>query len=89
METDKLNPTSSNGVVSIGPQKLRPRHGRNSGHTRRSTKGQWTPEEDEILCNPVQRCMGKNWKKIECFKDQTDVQVAESFKSGMYQSSVV
>ncbi|KAM7493256.1 hypothetical protein LguiB_027865 [Lonicera macranthoides] len=75
METDKLNPTSSNGAVSIGPQKLRPLHGRTSGPTRRSTKGQWTPEEDEILCNAVQRFKGKNWKKIaECFKDRTDVQ---------------
>ncbi|XP_022962304.1 transcription factor MYB3R-1 [Cucurbita moschata] len=48
---------------------------RTSGPTRRSTKGQWTAEEDEILRKAVQRFKGKNWKKIaECFKDRTDVQ---------------
>ncbi|KAA8525293.1 hypothetical protein F0562_007148 [Nyssa sinensis] len=74
MESDRTNITSSNGV-SDGYQKMRPLHGRTSGPTRRSTKGQWTAEEDEILCNAVQRFNGKNWKKIaECFKDRTDVQ---------------
>ncbi|XP_041019337.1 transcription factor MYB3R-1 isoform X3 [Juglans microcarpa x Juglans regia] len=58
-----------------GDQKTRPLHGRTSGPTRRSTKGQWTPEEDEVLQKAVQRFKGKNWKKIaECFKDRTDVQ---------------
>ncbi|CAN0907093.1 Transcription factor MYB3R-4 [Linum grandiflorum] len=48
---------------------------RTSGPTRRSTKGQWTAEEDEILRQAVHRFKGKNWKKIaECFKDRTDVQ---------------
>ncbi|PPD99326.1 hypothetical protein GOBAR_DD03648 [Gossypium barbadense] len=48
---------------------------RTSGPTRRSTKGQWTAEEDDILSKAVQRFKGKNWKKIaECFKDRTDVQ---------------
>lgn len=56
-------------------QRQRPLHGRMSGPTRRSTKGQWTPEEDAILCRAVQRFKGKNWKKIaECFPDRTDVQ---------------
>ncbi|XP_028554395.1 transcription factor MYB3R-4 isoform X2 [Dendrobium catenatum] len=50
-------------------------HGRITGPKRRSTKGQWTPEEDEILCNAVHHYHGKNWKKIaECFPDRTDVQ---------------
>ncbi|KAJ6674099.1 MYB PROTEIN-RELATED [Salix viminalis] len=50
-------------------------HGRTSGPARRSTKGQWKAEEDEILRKAVQRFKGKNWKKIaECFKDRTDVQ---------------
>ncbi|XP_043724473.1 transcription factor MYB3R-1-like isoform X2 [Telopea speciosissima] len=54
---------------------MRPLHGRTSGPTRRSTKGQWTPEEDELLHKAVQRFKGRNWKKIaECFKDRTDVQ---------------
>ncbi|CBI28055.3 unnamed protein product, partial [Vitis vinifera] len=56
-------------------QKMRALHGRTTGPTRRSTKGQWTAEEDELLCKAVQRFKGKNWKKIaECFKDRTDVQ---------------
>ncbi|KAF4348425.1 hypothetical protein F8388_015736 [Cannabis sativa] len=56
-------------------QKNRALNGRTSGPTRRSTKGQWTPEEDETLRRAVQRFKGKNWKKIaECFKDRTDVQ---------------
>ncbi|KAL0891424.1 hypothetical protein Bca101_015407 [Brassica carinata] len=50
-------------------------HGRPCGPARRSTKGQWTAEEDEVLCKAVERFQGKNWKKIaECFKDRTDVQ---------------
>ncbi|XP_058785143.1 transcription factor MYB3R-1-like isoform X2 [Vicia villosa] len=56
-------------------QKIRPLHGRTTGPTRRSTKGNWTAEEDEILRKAVERFKGKNWKKIaECFKDRTDVQ---------------
>ncbi|ONK67071.1 uncharacterized protein A4U43_C06F15360 [Asparagus officinalis] len=56
-------------------QRQRPLRGRISGPTRRSTKGQWTAEEDAILCRAVQRFKGKNWKKIaECFPDRTDVQ---------------
>ncbi|XP_033135239.1 transcription factor MYB3R-1 isoform X1 [Brassica rapa] len=54
---------------------LQGKHGRTCGPTRRSTKGQWTPEEDEVLCKAVERFQGKNWKKIaECVKDRTDVQ---------------
>ncbi|CAH8326488.1 unnamed protein product [Eruca vesicaria subsp. sativa] len=50
-------------------------HGRTYGPARRSTKGQWTPEEDEVLCKAVERFQGKNWKKIaESFKDRSDVQ---------------
>ncbi|XP_019414938.1 PREDICTED: myb-related protein 3R-1-like [Lupinus angustifolius] len=71
MESDKKIPSPSDGSV----QKGRALHGRTSGPTRRSTKGQWTAEEDEILCKAVERFKGKNWKKIaECFKDRTDVQ---------------
>ncbi|KFK25413.1 myb-related protein 3r-1-like [Arabis alpina] len=51
------------------------RHGRTSGPARRSTRGQWTAEEDEILRKAVHSFKGKNWKKIaEYFKDRTDVQ---------------
>ncbi|KAK1407970.1 hypothetical protein QVD17_39598 [Tagetes erecta] len=65
---------SSNGP-NKGLEKMRSLNGRTSGPTRRSTKGQWSAEEDEILCKAVQQFNGKNWKKIaECFKDRTDVQ---------------
>ncbi|XP_028781238.1 transcription factor MYB3R-1-like isoform X2 [Neltuma alba] len=74
MESDRTTHASSDGL-SDGAQKIRALHGRTTGPTRRSTKGQWTPEEDEILRMAVQRFKGKNWKKIaECFKDRTDVQ---------------
>ncbi|KAJ6697972.1 MYB PROTEIN-RELATED [Salix purpurea] len=63
------------GLVSEGIPRPKLLHGRTSGPSRRSTKGQWTAEEDEILRKAVQRFKGKNWKKIaECFKDRTDVQ---------------
>ncbi|XP_042438443.1 transcription factor MYB3R-1-like isoform X5 [Zingiber officinale] len=56
-------------------QRLRSLNGRTTGPTRRSTKGQWTTEEDTILCRAVQHFKGKNWKMIaECFPDRTDVQ---------------
>lgn len=54
---------------------LPPVHGRTGGPTRRSSKGGWTPEEDEVLRRAVQLLKGKNWKKIaEFFTDRTDVQ---------------
>ncbi|XVF89206.1 hypothetical protein PTKIN_Ptkin19aG0111500 [Pterospermum kingtungense] len=76
MEGDRTISTLSVGLSNNdGAQRMRALHGRTSGPTRRSTKGQWTTEEDEILCKAVQRFKGKNWKKIaECFKDRTDVQ---------------
>ncbi|XVF48525.1 hypothetical protein PTKIN_Ptkin03bG0197700 [Pterospermum kingtungense] len=76
MEGDRTVSTPSVGLsTSDGAQRMRALHGRTSGPTRRSTKGQWTAEEDEILHKAVQRFKGKNWKKIaECFKDRTDVQ---------------
>ncbi|KAH1110365.1 hypothetical protein GLYMA_04G080600v4 [Glycine max] len=74
MEGDQTILAASEGVIE-GVQKIRSLNGRTTGPTRRSTKGQWTPEEDEILRKAVQRFKGKNWKKIaECFKDRTDVQ---------------
>lgn len=49
--------------------------GRSSGPTRRSSKGGWTPEEDEVLRRAVQCFRGKNWKRIaELLKDRSDVQ---------------
>ncbi|XP_027333780.1 transcription factor MYB3R-1-like isoform X2 [Abrus precatorius] len=74
MDSERNIPPPSLGHVD-GVQKVRALHGRTTGPTRRSTKGQWTPEEDDILRKAVQRFKGKNWKKIaECFKDRTDVQ---------------
>ncbi|XP_042059906.1 transcription factor MYB3R-1-like [Salvia splendens] len=75
MESDRTGNNNPSDVAKNGLQRARPLHGRTSGPTRRSTKGQWTAEEDEILRMAVQRFKGKNWKKIaECFKDRTDVQ---------------
>ncbi|KAE8664406.1 Myb-related protein 3R-1 [Hibiscus syriacus] len=76
MEGDITISTPSAGLSnSDGAKRMRPIHGRTTGPTRRSTKGQWTAEEDEILSKAVQHFKGKNWKKIaECFKDRTDVQ---------------
>ncbi|KAL2517699.1 Myb-related protein 3R-1 [Abeliophyllum distichum] len=74
MESNTTSTTPSDGSRDC-LQRVQTLHGRTSGPTRRSTKGQWTPEEDEILRMAVQRFKGKNWKKIaECFKDRTDVQ---------------
>ncbi|XP_062098781.1 transcription factor MYB3R-1-like [Humulus lupulus] len=74
MDGDRRITNPSNGLGN-NIQKNRALNGRTSGPTRRSTKGQWTPEEDETLRRAVQRFKGKNWKKIaECFKDRTDVQ---------------
>ncbi|XP_008800072.2 transcription factor MYB3R-1-like [Phoenix dactylifera] len=71
--------TSTSSAVQGGRgdeiQRQRSFHGRTTGPTRRSTRGQWTPEEDAILRRAVQKFRGKNWKKIaECFPDRTDVQ---------------
>eukprot|EP01018_Ginkgo_biloba_P033287 Gb_27076 [translate_table: standard] len=75
---DKRNAASSSSLSDSSDsalQKLPPVHGRTSGPTRRSSKGGWTPEEDEILRRAVQCFKGKNWKKIaEFFPDRTDVQ---------------
>ncbi|BBM97824.1 protein Mp3R-MYB1 [Marchantia polymorpha subsp. ruderalis] len=68
---------SSSGAESEDDaiHQLPPVHGRTGGPTRRSSKGGWTPEEDEILRRAVQCFKGKNWKKIaEFFQDRTDVQ---------------
>ncbi|XP_042488182.1 transcription factor MYB3R-1-like isoform X2 [Macadamia integrifolia] len=86
MASDRIQGATSAEVTEIlvtvpfdgssdGVQRMRPMHGRTSGPTRRSTKGQWTSEEDELLRKAVQLFKGRNWKKIaECFKDRTDVQ---------------
>ncbi|WVZ97095.1 hypothetical protein U9M48_042656 [Paspalum notatum var. saurae] len=58
------------GVVSKEPQKGRLPNGRTTGPARRSSKGNWTPEEDDILRKAVETYNGKNWKKI----GRTDVQ---------------
>ncbi|KAE9599458.1 hypothetical protein Lal_00039549 [Lupinus albus] len=74
MDGDRKIPVPSDQPID-GVQKTRALQGRTTGPTRRSTKGHWTPEEDDILRKAVQRFKGKNWKKIaEFFKDRTDVQ---------------
>ncbi|KAG2615672.1 hypothetical protein PVAP13_3NG044400 [Panicum virgatum] len=57
------------------PRKGRLPNGRITGPARRSSKGNWTAEEDDILRKAVETYKGKNWKKIaECFPGRTDVQ---------------
>ncbi|KAG2389966.1 Transcription factor [Vigna angularis] len=74
MDSDRSVSAPSHGQVD-GTQRVKALHGRTTGPTRRSTKGQWTLEEDDILRKAVEKFKGKNWKKIaECFKDRTDVQ---------------
>ena len=54
---------------------LPPVVGKMGAPKRKSSKGGWTSEEDEILRRAVQQCDGKNWKKIaEYFTDRSDVQ---------------
>ncbi|KAJ7962331.1 MYB family protein [Quillaja saponaria] len=49
--------------------------GRIRGPTRRSTKGGWTEDEDELLTFAVKKLNGKNWKRIaENVPGRTDVQ---------------
>ncbi|XP_057976583.1 uncharacterized protein LOC131163822 isoform X2 [Malania oleifera] len=48
---------------------------RMTGPTRRSTKGGWTEEEDNLLTDVVKKFNGKNWKKIaKYFHTRSDVQ---------------
>ncbi|GMH22723.1 hypothetical protein Nepgr_024566 [Nepenthes gracilis] len=50
-------------------------HGRLSGPTKRSSRGGWTEEEDNLLAAVVKKYHGKNWKKIaEHIPGRTDVQ---------------
>lgn len=64
-------------LTGPGPAPLRPRAPRRKvgGPTRKSAKGGWTLEEDELLRRAVQAHDGKNWKRIaDYFTDRTDVQ---------------
>ncbi|KAF2304468.1 hypothetical protein GH714_031851 [Hevea brasiliensis] len=84
MESDKSISAPSDGH-SEGVQRIRPLHGRTSGPARRSTKGQWTAEEDEICARLFSVSKERTGKRLspncniglfvaECFKDRTDVQ---------------
>jgi transcription factor MYB, plant len=45
------------------------------GAVRKSTKGGWTKEEDEILIQSVKENQAKNWKKVsECLDGRTPIQ---------------
>ncbi|KAH7435843.1 hypothetical protein KP509_06G081400 [Ceratopteris richardii] len=62
---------------------------RSGGPTRRSSKGGWTPEEDEILRKAVECFNGKNWKRIaELLKDRTDVQCLHRWQKVLNPSLV-
>jgi len=48
---------------------------RRTGSIRKTTKGNWTREEDALLKTAVAKYDAKNWKKIaECLDGRTDVQ---------------
>ncbi|PWA80007.1 myb-related protein 3R-1 [Artemisia annua] len=50
-------------------------NGRTTGPIRRSTKGQWTEEEDETLKSAVKKFGAKNWKEVaKCFEGRKDAQ---------------
>lgn len=80
VDSEESKPAISNSSVSEyddSPERLPPAHaqGRFGGPTRRSSKGGWTPEEDDILRKAVQCYNAKNWKRIaELLKDRSDVQ---------------
>lgn len=73
-------PTSGSGRYkaaeqAAGPKALPPVQGKVGGPTRKSAKGGWTDDEDDILRQAVTHNGGKNWKKIaEALPDRTDVQ---------------
>ncbi|XP_010255473.1 PREDICTED: uncharacterized protein LOC104596138 [Nelumbo nucifera] len=69
--TSSVSDSSCDTVVP----KLGSVQGRTTGPTRRSTKGGWTEEEDDLLTKAVKKFNGKNWKKIaEWFPGRSDVQ---------------
>ncbi|KAL3649532.1 hypothetical protein CASFOL_005935 [Castilleja foliolosa] len=50
-------------------------NGRLRGQVRRSSKSNWTEEEDAVLQEAVQRYGGKSWKKVaNCLPGRTDTQ---------------
>ncbi|PKA64733.1 Myb-related protein 3R-1 [Apostasia shenzhenica] len=88
--TEATNSSSvQDGSESEFQRKPLPLHGRTTGPKRRSTKGQWTPEEDEILRKAVERYKGKNWKRIaESFPGRTDVQCLHRWQKVLNPSLV-
>ena len=54
---------------------LPPVEGKTGAPKRKSSKGGWTEQEDEILRRAVHQCDGRNWKRIaQYFVNRTDVQ---------------
>ncbi|KAE8681315.1 Myb domain protein 3r-5, putative isoform 2 [Hibiscus syriacus] len=50
-------------------------HGRVTGPTRRSGRGGWTKEEDNLLTEAVRKCNARNWKRIaEFLPGRTNIQ---------------
>ncbi|KAL9242834.1 hypothetical protein vseg_016794 [Gypsophila vaccaria] len=67
--------SSSSDCCGYVTPKSSPLLGRTSGPTRRSSKGGWTEEEDNLLTVVVRKFNSKNWKQIaEHFPGRTDVQ---------------
>ncbi|KAL0464755.1 UNVERIFIED_CONTAM: Transcription factor R-1 [Sesamum latifolium] len=66
---------TSNGAADHKPLIVHGTSRRLTGPARRSSKANWTEEEDNVLRDAVQRYNRKSWKKIaECLPGRTDVQ---------------
>ncbi|KAK4418680.1 Transcription factor R-1 [Sesamum alatum] len=66
---------TSKGTADRQPLIVHGTSRRLTGPARRSSKGNWTVEEDDVLRDAVQRYNGKRWKKVaECLPGRTGVQ---------------
>lgn len=73
--------------LALKPQKKAPV--RRSGAVRKSTKGGWTIEEDEILRKAVNDCNAKNWKLISAsLIDRTPIQCLHRWQKVLNPSLV-
>ncbi|CAO2819941.1 unnamed protein product [Amaranthus hypochondriacus] len=69
------NSSLSSSSCDTSTPRSTPLQGRTRGPTRRSSKGGWTEEEDNLLTDAVRKFNGKSWKLIaENLPGRTDVQ---------------
>lgn len=73
----KMNPglSRSSSVNDSGLDDEPPTPSSQPSSARKASRGNWLPEEDEILRQAVEKYGGKNWKNIsECLQNRSDVQ---------------